>query len=149
MNAGFPLHAVACGQPRKCVLQWREFRRRGRKVQSAINGFGNLAGVSFPVDQARFLIFDLGTAVAKLHPNNPIARIRHSQRKLSISHAVRGLKRVYYRLPSLCCPNNMPKSISPLPHLCSRPPSKDIRKDIAGIIIQGISDPDNVTVRPR
>jgi hypothetical protein len=21
MNAGFPLHAVACGQPRKCVLQ--------------------------------------------------------------------------------------------------------------------------------
>lgn len=62
--------------------------------------------------------------------------------RIRISHAVRGLKRVYYRLPSLRCPYNMLKYISPLPHLCSRPPSKDIRKDIAGIIIQGVSDPD-------
>jgi hypothetical protein len=32
MNAGFPHHAVECGQPHKCVLQSPESRRRGRNV---------------------------------------------------------------------------------------------------------------------
>jgi hypothetical protein len=30
MNVGFPHRAVACGRPRKCVLQSPEYRRRGR-----------------------------------------------------------------------------------------------------------------------
>jgi hypothetical protein len=34
MNAGFPHHAVECGQPRKCVLQSPGYRRRGRNVSS-------------------------------------------------------------------------------------------------------------------
>jgi hypothetical protein len=32
MNAGFPHHAVECGQPRKCVLQSLESVRHGRNV---------------------------------------------------------------------------------------------------------------------
>ena len=37
MYAEFPRHAAECGQPRKCVLQWPETRRRGRKESFVVH----------------------------------------------------------------------------------------------------------------
>ena len=54
MNAGFPHHAVECGQPRKCVLHSPGYRRRGRNGSpSAVLNWKQTSGNGRPQHQSR------------------------------------------------------------------------------------------------